>query len=311
MTAPAPADRPPSPPSPITGGPATYAFSADVLGRIPVDYHRCEATGFVFTDPPHWLDEAYASAITGPDVGLVGRNLKLAEFTAGVLDLAGVRDEPCLDYGGGYGLFVRLMRDRGFHFLREDPHCENLFAKGFDVDELPPADRPARFAAGTAFEVLEHLPDPVGSLEPLAERCDLLVCSTELQPAGRPLTGPADWWYVMPETGQHVSLYTRAALDALADRFGMTLYTDGRTRHVFARAALPRDPFAPAPPPAGAGGVLDRVRRGLARRLNPAGNEPGGPAGSGRESLRDADHAAAMAALRRSQAAANAPGGPA
>ena len=39
-----------------------------------------------------------------------------------------------VDYGGGYGLLVRLMRNSGFDFYRYDPYCANFFAKGFEVD---------------------------------------------------------------------------------------------------------------------------------------------------------------------------------
>ena len=66
-----------------------------------------------------------------------------------------------LDYGGGYGLFVRMMRDRGFDFYRQDIHCENILADQFDLMDLPAG---SKFAMLTAIEVFEHLQDPVAEL---------------------------------------------------------------------------------------------------------------------------------------------------
>jgi hypothetical protein len=51
---------------------------------------------------------------------------------------------------GGYGMFVRLMRDGGFDFHREDPLCDNLFAQGFDRQD------DGTFELVTAFEVFEQ-----------------------------------------------------------------------------------------------------------------------------------------------------------
>jgi hypothetical protein len=37
-----------------------------------------------------------------------------------------------IDYGGGYGLFVRLMRDAGFDYYWFDKFCDNVLSKGFE-----------------------------------------------------------------------------------------------------------------------------------------------------------------------------------
>ena len=132
-----------------------------------------------------------------------------------------------LDFGGGTGLFVRLMRDRGFPFFWEDPWCANVHARGFDAPGT-------RFDLVTAFEVLEHLPDPAPVLLSLLRRTDSVLASTELLPPGR---NPDSWWYFLPETGQHVSLFTRPALQALARRLGVRLYSRGNL-HLFTRRSV-------------------------------------------------------------------------
>ncbi len=43
--------------------------------------------------------------------------------------------------------------------------------------------------------------------------------------------------------GQHISFYTKDALQTLADQAGLNFYTDGRTLHLFTAKKLPADPF--------------------------------------------------------------------
>ena len=62
-----------------------------------------------------------------------------------------------LDYGGGYGMLVRLMRNYGFDFYYFDKYCQNLFANGFDLKD----SACSRFELLTAFELFEHFSEPV------------------------------------------------------------------------------------------------------------------------------------------------------
>ena len=41
-----------------------------------------------------------------------------------------------LDVDGGYGMLTRLMRDYGFHFYWTDPYCQNILARGFEVEKV-------------------------------------------------------------------------------------------------------------------------------------------------------------------------------
>lgn len=205
---------------------------ATVRGRYPAHYLRCERCGFVQVEAADWLTEAYAEAITPSDLGLVGRNLAFADISAGLLTWLGIRGR-CIDDGGGYGLFVRLMRDRGFDFFRRDPFCDNLFARGFDVTDVAPF--PA--AAVTAFELLEHLQDPAAELARLSTLSRTILVSTVLMPAHLPQ--PGDWWYYGLEHGQHIAFYTVPALTALAQRSGLQLSSDGRQVHLFSERRIP------------------------------------------------------------------------
>ena len=242
-----------------------------VLNRHAVDYFRCSGCGFIQTQEPTWLSEAYSDVIAAGDIGLVGRNLFLAGITHSVLNFCANPNGRFLDYGGGYGLFVRLMRDRGFDFRWQDPFCQNLFAKGLE------ADAGEKFDVITAFEVLEHLPNPVEAVESMAARADAIFFSTELQPAGPPK--PGEWWYYALESGQHISLYSRESLVRLGEKFGMKLHTNGRNLHLFTRGAVSQVKF----------------RLACSGRLSPLFNFVGR-----RKSLNAADHRTILEALRRS-----------
>lgn len=199
-----------------------------VLGRHDPRLHRCGACGFVQTDAPWWLDEAYAEPITSADVGLLARCQRLTGRIRGVLACAGALDGPVLDWGGGYGTLTRMLRDRGIDCRHWDPHTPNVFAQGL---ESALADR-GRWSAVLASEVLEHLPDPWSFFGPVAARTDLIVATTTLVPLPVPAIGA--WHYWSPEHGQHVAFYSRRTMDFIAGRLGMRYVPAGQL-HVFAR----------------------------------------------------------------------------
>ena len=203
----------------------------EVLSKYSVSYFHCPQCGFMQTEEPYWLEESYSKAITSTDIGLVSRNLALADVTRKLI-LAFLNPEgKFVDYGGGYGMFVRLMRDGGFDFYRDDPLCENLFSVGFD------ASTNVSYDLLTAWEVFEHLADPLAEVEKMIGFSHNIVFSTRLltvpnQPLGR-------WWYYGLEHGQHVSFYTKASLELIARKFGLILvYSDGLL-HWFSKTAIP------------------------------------------------------------------------
>lgn len=199
---------------------------AMVLGINRIAYFCCASCGFIQTEEPYWLDEAYSDAITSSDVGLVDRNIRLARVTKVLLSNLFDAKGPFLDYGGGYGLFVRLMRDAGFDFHHYDKRCVNLLARGFEAD----AAGSAQYEALTAFEVFEHLVNPMEEIREMLSFSRNIIFTTELVRPPAPL--PGRWWYYGTEHGQHVSFYTLKALEIIAQKFSLRLYTNGRSLHV-------------------------------------------------------------------------------
>jgi hypothetical protein len=204
-----------------------------ILGRHNAKLFACCQCGFVFIDPVYWLDEAYSSAVTSLDVGYVGRNFAAAEFLADLLQERTTASDLFVDFGGGYGMLVRLMRDKGFRFHLYEPFAPNLFAHYCIADKT----RFGRYRALTAIEVFEHLADPVASVQEMAEWASCIIFTTELCLQARPT--PEKWWYIIPEEGQHISFFTRQSLEILAARCGMRYHHLGGAWHAVAVAADP------------------------------------------------------------------------
>lgn len=206
--------------------------SAVLLGHIQVRYYRCPACGSVRTEEPSWLAEAYTSPIAALDVGLLSRCLYLANTTEGFVRTLSPGGRY-LDWGGGYGVLTRLLRDRGLDFRHHDAYAPNYFAAGWegDLDEA--------YQLITMYEVLEHLTAPFDQLARLAAAAPILLFTTQLLP--HPAPRPGSWWYYALETGQHVSFYSRPSLQALAARLGLGLTSNGTNLHALYRpGSLPR-----------------------------------------------------------------------
>ncbi len=216
---------------------SAFLFKTTVLGQYPVAYFRCPHCGLLQTEKPYWLDEAYAAAISALDVGMVGRNMDLARKATQVIRQGFDPRGKFLDYAGGYGLFVRMMRDKGFDFYRQDRYCANIFAQHLDVAD---AGHQPFFELVTAFEVLEHLVDPIAEIEKILGCADSVLFSTLLVPKG--IQRAEDWWYFVPETGQHIVFFSVPALEMLASRTGCQLFSNHSDLHLLTRRKM-ANPF--------------------------------------------------------------------
>ena len=114
---------------------STYIFEAEILHNYKVKYYHCSHCGFLQTEEPYWLTEAYHSPITISDTGIINRNLALSKITAVIIYFYFNKDKTCLDFAAGYGLLVRMLRDIGLDFTWQDVHTTNIFAKGFEYSK--------------------------------------------------------------------------------------------------------------------------------------------------------------------------------
>lgn len=223
-----------------------FIFEKNILLKYPTKYYRCENCGFIQTDEVHWLKEAYQNAITSLDIGILNRNKFLLEHISKIIDICFPETEIFLDFAGGYGLFVRSMRDQGYNYFRQDYFCENIFATHFDIEDLPVKT----FDIVTAFEVFEHLDNPLEEIEKILQFSENLIFSTDLVPENT--TDLENWVYIAHETGQHIAFYTEKSLKIIADRFGKKYYRKENI-HIFTNKIFTKEQISlaldPSPSP--------------------------------------------------------------
>jgi len=192
-----------------------------------VNYFDCASCGYVQTEEPTWLDDAYAAAINVSDTGIMARNLSNVPLVLAALAVLGDRRSVVVDYAGGHGFLVRLLRDAGVDALWADPHSENLVARGFEYHEGGQA------SLVTAFEAFEHFVSPVEDMEKLLGIAPNILLTTSV--IATPAPKPSDWWYYGLDHGQHIGFYRVQTLQYLAGKFGLHLLTDGISTHFFSQ----------------------------------------------------------------------------
>lgn len=190
-------------------------FSCIVLRKHEVRYFECDRCGSLQTELPYWLDEAYSSNLSNLDTGALQRNLQNLAAAYLISKLFRVRD--ALDFGGGDGLLCRLLRDYNVNCYVNDKYAVPTYSQGFSEPD---------FAAPSlvlAFEVLEHFATPARELQDLFQmRPKVVLASTTIYADQR-----ADWWYLTPESGQHVFFYSEKAVRMIAERFGYSSVQSG------------------------------------------------------------------------------------
>jgi len=107
---------------------ADKMFDAKIMNKYSIDYFYCSNCGFLQTQAPYWLEESYKHSINLEDTGILHRNVRLSKITSLLLLFLFKKNDKFLDFAGGYGLFTRLMRDRGLDFYWHDPYTRNLMA---------------------------------------------------------------------------------------------------------------------------------------------------------------------------------------
>jgi hypothetical protein len=208
-------------------------FEKIILQKYKSKFHRCENCNFIQTDEPIWLEEAYKSAITTLDIGLLSRNNILKKQVENIIDNYFSETRLYLDYAGGYGVFVRLMRDIGYDFYRQDDYCDNIFANYFDINDT----QIKQFDIVTGFEVLEHFSNPLQEIEKVLTFSETAIFSTEIAPLS--ISEAEKWWYLTEETGQHIAFYSVKSMEIIAEKFNKNYYCRDGNIHIFTNKKIP------------------------------------------------------------------------
>ena len=204
-------------------GKATDKIFIGQLLDKQVAYYDCPHCGYVQTEAPYWLDRAYSEAINVSDTGIMVRNQVNSRVVLATLMVLGKLDGRVVDYAGGYGILVRLLRDSGVNALWMDGYCENLLARGFErtaelVDMV------------TAFEAFEHFVNPAEELDKMLEIAPNILLSTDI--IADPAPRPNDWWYYGGNHGQHIGFFRIRTLEKFAKDRGKFLLSNGASYHL-------------------------------------------------------------------------------
>ncbi len=221
--------------SPLSGFDCERLFSHEVLGKYKANYYYDKSIGYIFVDDPYWLEEAYDSAITITDTGILVRNNANVNRVSTAILMNSINVKKGVDLGGGYGLFVRGMRDKGFNFFWEDKYAENLMARGFEADE-------GVHEVAVAFEVLEHLANPLQFLQNAKLKYDFHTCFFTATCFDTNDLPDENWWYWVFETGQHISFFSKKTLEYMASQIDMNLTHFGGEFYAFSSRSLETKP---------------------------------------------------------------------
>ncbi|GEM_PF-626498 len=198
----------------ICGNVMQFSFAKTIMGKYDISYFYCPHCEHLQTEKPYWLAEAYQSALSDSDTGLVQRNGHNRKLVGATLALLFPEKSNVLEYAGGYGLLTRMLRDAGAECFWYDKYATNTFARHFEDDGK------RRYDLVLAFEALEHFEDPMAEFESIFSRGDSLLFSEELLPD----RCPDQWWYLCTEHGQHIQFYSLKTLQYIADYFHKKLY---------------------------------------------------------------------------------------
>ena len=199
-------------------------FSGKLINYV-IKYYICNNCSLLQTESPYWLSEAYEKSINDTDVGMLQRNFYNCAVTIYIYKLLNLKNSRLLDYGGGYGVLVRLLRDDGIDAYWNDAHTTNLFSPGFEggLDE--------KYGLVTAFEVVEHLTEPEKFLQNIFKITDNLLISTELVP--KPIPNILDWDYYGVDHGQHINFFQEDTFEFIATKYNKNYVKLNNTYHLF------------------------------------------------------------------------------
>jgi hypothetical protein len=165
--------------------------------KYKINYFVCLSCKCIYTETPYWLKESYSNVISSSDTGIMLRNSRNLEFVLNLIKKNFSSNIKVVDYGGGYGILTRMLRDHGIDAYWFDKFAENLLARGFEYNSEDRVD------LMLAFEVVEHSQDPLADIKKIMQKTDCFIFSTELITKLN-YTSNYEWWYFGRDSGQHI-----------------------------------------------------------------------------------------------------------
>lgn len=188
-------------------------FEQRVLQKHLVGYYSCVECLSLQTETPYWIAESYENHLSQFDTGAVQRllyNASLSTWICRILNVGKV-----IDFGGSDGMLTRLLRDHHISCYLDDKYAPNTYAQGFEATKLHEVD----FVL--AFEILEHFTHPREDLNSLFTKNPKYVLISTNTYNGQ----DSKWWYLAPDSGQHVFFYSSKALKMIGERYKYNVLT--------------------------------------------------------------------------------------
>ena len=191
----------------LCDGTLSHQFTRTVLKRHSISYYLCKQCLSLQTENPHWIDEAYSSNLAALDTGAAQRNIR--NFIITICVAWTTKSKNIIDVGGGDGLLCRLLRDYNLNCFCVDKYAKPTYALLYDKPNFSTPD------LVTGFEVIEHFPQPLEDLDSIFHLDPKFI----LLSTGIYKNQGEDWWYLTPDSGQHIFFYSKKSLAWIAKHF--------------------------------------------------------------------------------------------
>lgn len=200
------------------------------LSGMPVYYFRCRNCGFLFAPMfDTWSVDEFKQKIYNDEYESVDPDYKELRPKSNAMFLEQLfgsfkNDINHIDYGGGNGLLSSTLTTLGWKSGSYDP----IINIDTDIRSY------GKFQLVTAFEVLEHSPDPnklMKDLETLIVDNGLILFSTLLSDGLVEQNNRLNWWYAAPRNG-HISLYSKNSLTLLFGNRGFQTASFSPVAHI-------------------------------------------------------------------------------
>ena len=221
----------------LCGKSAEFSFIQTATDGDEVKCYKCSSCLSLQTEVPYWINDCYADTSGADTDQLPDQDTWAAERTGFccvavyfIWKLAGLSEvkDKLLDWGGGPGLLVRMLRDIGIDAYNDDKYIKNHFASGFGR-----ADND-RYNFITAFEVFEHFTNPKSDLELIfALQPSLLLMSTGIYTDQGP-----EWPYLGGAKSQHVFFYSEKALEHIGNQYNYHVVRLPKQMRLFVRQPI-------------------------------------------------------------------------
>jgi SAM-dependent methyltransferase len=201
------------------------------LAGIPVYYALCSQCGFCFApELVNWKLEEFEQKIYNDEYILVDPDyveIRPRANANNLISMFGDRAHSIkhLDYGGGSGRLVQLLRQSNWQSTSYDPFVD----RNVSIEQL------GSFDLITAFEVFEHIPNVnklMSNLRSLISPNGIILFSTLLSDGNIHSKQRVSWWYASPRNG-HISLFSRNSLSLLAQKHGVCFRSFSHGLHAF------------------------------------------------------------------------------